>query len=230
MTPVAASGDTWGISGPQFLALYAILAVVAVVIAVLWRRRLTRGSGTGYLSTGRASATEVAYLNGGYPRAVQASLAGLRWSGTLELDGSGRMVTAGPAPSGVDGLGYAVHNSLRTPRTWRELIADPEVRAAGDAVRDSAVRQGWLLSAQERHRVRLAVLPVLGVLVLAVLRAIAGNANGKPIGYLIGVMLATGVLTLPVLLAVPTVTRAGRGLLGQLRERYSYLTPRHSPS
>jgi hypothetical protein len=42
MRVLAATGDTWGISGPVFLELYAALAIITGIITVLARRSLAR--------------------------------------------------------------------------------------------------------------------------------------------------------------------------------------------
>ncbi|MGH3684344.1 MAG: hypothetical protein ACRDRU_00085 [Pseudonocardiaceae bacterium] len=40
MSILAATGDTWGISGPTFLGLYAALVVIAATATLLARRSL----------------------------------------------------------------------------------------------------------------------------------------------------------------------------------------------
>src|SRR5262245_50544605 len=108
MTAVlAAAGDTWGISGPRFLELYAILAVSGLIFTLIWRRIATRG---GDLATLRQPhPVELAYLNGGETLTLHTSVAGLRCAGAVESGPSGgTMVAAGPMPAGLSDLDYAV--------------------------------------------------------------------------------------------------------------------------
>ena len=62
MTVVAAPGDTWGIIGPQFLQVFAVLAVLGLVSLVflpMWRDYVSavlnaRGGGGIFYSIGQA--------------------------------------------------------------------------------------------------------------------------------------------------------------------------------
>src|SRR5689334_6818252 len=106
MTPVlAAAGDTWGISGPRFLQIYAILAVSGLVFALVWRRTALRG---GDLSTLRQPhPVELAYLNGGETLALHTSVAGLRSTGAVGAGPDrGTVAALGPMPAGFSDLDY----------------------------------------------------------------------------------------------------------------------------
>src|SRR5690348_11821004 len=99
MTVVAAPGDTWGISGPQFLQIYAVLALLGLVFALVWRATTTRGGDpVGY----QPGPVELAYLAGGPALAVHSALAGLRCTGAVGPGPASRtVVSGGPLPPGA---------------------------------------------------------------------------------------------------------------------------------
>ena len=79
----AAAGDTWGISGPRFLAWYIVALFVALVIALIVRERTGRTVSTD--SPGDLPApAEIAYLTRGRIDAVLTALAALRAAGVVE--------------------------------------------------------------------------------------------------------------------------------------------------
>ena len=63
---------TWGISGPDFLRLCGVLALAALVVVWVLRRRLLAGDGTDRPVAG-LSPCEVAYLADGPTRTIGAS-------------------------------------------------------------------------------------------------------------------------------------------------------------
>jgi uncharacterized protein (TIGR04222 family) len=228
MTVVAASGDTWGISGPRFLQIYALLGVTALVIALIWRALATRGTDPGgYQPPGPV---ELAYLAGGPRLAAQAALAGLRCAGVVGPGPTTRTVAAiAAAPAGAGEVERALHAAAATPLSIASLSSDPRVRYALDRTADGLVDAGLLLSSGHRRVARLGALFVLAALAFGVVRIAAGAANHKAVGFLVFASIIVLVVGLR-LLAVPTTSRAGRRLLRRARSVNSYLRPNLSPS
>ena len=228
MTVVAASGDTWGISGPQFLQIYLVLAVAALVTALVWRALATRGTDPGgYRPPGPV---ELAYLAGGRRLAVQAALAGLRCAGAVGPGPTKRTVVAVTAmPPGLGELERALHAAAATAQTIAGLSADARVRYALDRIAEALVDAGLLLSAGHRRAARLGALFVLGTAAFGVVRIAAGIANGKSVGFLVFATIVVLVVGLR-LLTVRVTSRAGRRLLRKARSVNAYLRPNLSPS
>jgi uncharacterized protein (TIGR04222 family) len=228
MTVFAATGDTWGISGPTFLKTFLILAVAGVLLSIIWRRAATSGGDLGNLR--QPSPAELAYLNGGADLALHTSVAGLRCAGAIGPGPTpGTLVAAGPMPAGFSDLDYVVHSALRTPQVLPTVQQRPEVSAALRRVADRLEEDGLLLSAGQRAATRGPVLVMGGLVALGIARIFAGAANHKPIGYLVLVsvtLLFVGLL----FLRVPKVSRSGRKLLARQRSSYAYLRPNLSPS
>ncbi|MEU0792760.1 TIGR04222 domain-containing membrane protein [Amycolatopsis sp. NPDC005961] len=181
--------DTWGIPGPLFTGLYLGLLLVPALYAAVRVKLLLRGRAGG--APDRAE--ELALLTGGRPRAGEFVVARLLDQQAVRLDGAGRLSRVKGSAS--DDLGRAAllkigkHGSsidqvratvadhpatleLEAALTGRGLLADTrKVRSA----RVSAAVAYWLL------------------VVLGVVRLIAGSSTGHPVGYLLG-LLAAGVV------------------------------------
>jgi uncharacterized protein (TIGR04222 family) len=217
--------DTWGIPGPQFLQIYLILAVGAVVLAILLRTMVTRGSGSG---DAQLSPTEVGYLAGGPTRAVQAAVAGLRAAGVIDAGPGSTLVARGGYPGG-DELTYAVYTTLGRQFALGALPYETGVATALNRMRDRLAQAGLLLSGGQRGMARALTLLIFAVAGLGVARTVAGVANGKPIGYL-------AVLTILILLVgllmrrVPQASRAGRRAVARQRRAARHLAPRSNPA
>jgi uncharacterized protein (TIGR04222 family) len=220
------TGDTWGMSGPQFLEVFAIVAVAGLVIALAWRRAA--------MHTDRATVApgpeELAYLNGGDSLAVHTSVTGLRMMGAITGGPTaGTLVATGPARSGLTDLDHAVHTALTTPRQIDDLEWEQGVVGALRRLRERLETDGLLLSPGRRAAARTAALVMSAVTALGVARIVAGLGNHKPVAYVSLLTLVTAVVALR-LLAVPKLGRSGRRLLAQARGGTTHLQPRRNPS
>ncbi len=118
-------GDTWGISGPRFLAIYAALLVAASVFALVWRRRALRSGVDTRLDD--LHPVELAYLRDGPDLAVLAAYLRL-YAGGLVVDGL--PVGAGdPRPSRL------TTRQLVRPERGRVTLAG--VRGGGHPLEDA---------------------------------------------------------------------------------------------
>ncbi|MGI5519692.1 TIGR04222 domain-containing membrane protein [Micromonospora sp. CA-259024] len=224
----AASGDTWGISGPTFLRYYIVAAAVVVAIAVYHRIRLAAGAGTAPTAD-PLGPQQVAYLNGGPRLAVHAALGGLRGSGAIGVRPDRRLTTAGAAPAGLTPLEQAIHWAAHQHSRAQDLPQDERVRIALHQIRYGLEQRGLLTNDMQRRRARLWTTVLIALLGLGVLRLFFGVANGRPVGYLL--------LTLAALLGValllgraPVRTRAGRAALRDVRREHTHLAPASAPA
>lgn len=95
--------NPFGWTGPEFLAAYLLAGVAATAWMIAVRHRATRGLTT-ELPAGELDAAELAYLAGGWPRAVEAAVAGLHHRGLVEAFG-GTIRATTDAQSKVADLG-----------------------------------------------------------------------------------------------------------------------------
>jgi uncharacterized protein (TIGR04222 family) len=221
-------GDTWGISGPDFLNVYLGALVVFVVLAIVIRLSATR---TGSKEAGRLpSAAEAATMLGGRDRAVHASLAGLRASKLIYDDKQGYIAAVDTTPPSATRLDQAVLDAVRRRVSVRSLRSDAQVYSAAAEVEEAAVRAGWMLEPAERVRARLGALLLLGLVALGVVRIVAGVNNERPVGFLIALTVLTAIAAVVFFVTVPRMTRSGRAALAEVRTRNRHLDPRQSPS
>jgi hypothetical protein len=158
--------QTWGISGPRFLAVYAVLLALTVLVAVIDRRRRTGGPVR--VDPGMPlDAYEVAVLNGGEQLAATAAVANLRKVGALRVDGDA-VEPAGPLPPGAHPVERAVYDSVlrggRRRAAFVPVLAR-NVRELGE-IRGRLVQLGLLWDRGRARRMRALLLwfvPVLGL-------------------------------------------------------------------
>ncbi|WFE52825.1 TIGR04222 domain-containing membrane protein [Micromonospora sp. WMMD1155] len=224
----AASGDTWGVSGPTFLRFYLVAAALVVAVAVYHRVRLAAGSTTAPTADALGP-QQVAYLNGGPRLAVHAALGGLRGSGAIGVRPDRRLTTAGAAPTGLTPLEQAVHWAAHQHARVADLPKDERVRAALDRLRDGLEHRGLLNTDAQRARARLWTTLLIGLLGLGVFRFVSGLFNGQPVGYLLLTLVTLLIVTL-VLRRAPALTRAGRAALRGVRREHTHLAPASAPA
>lgn len=226
MPALSASSDTWGISGPQFLVVYAALLALGLLLAILLRRAAGGPDQPGRTPT----PAEAALLAEGTDRAVYASVAGLRAAGALGTGTGQQLVATGPLPIGATRLDGAVYEAARRGVALRQVPSDPLVASALAEVQASAKGAGWLLDAGQRGRARMGGLLLLGLTAFGVVRVFAGLANERPVGFLSLLTFATALLAIGFLAAAPRISRAGRSALARLRNGNAHLNPKQSPA
>jgi uncharacterized protein (TIGR04222 family) len=218
--------DTWGISGPGFLGFYAVLTILTVAGVLIWRRQHTAPA---LKNADRLDAVDVAYVNGGDELAVYASLASLRAAGAIESE-SGYLRASGPVPTGAGDLDRALYEATSRKITVRTSMIQPGVRRALDRIRETLVRSGWILDEASRHRIRrISATAGFSLVALGALRAFVGQANDRPIGYLL-LMLVPVTVTAFLLLRVPRQTADARRYLAEQRRKQRHLQPQMAPS
>jgi uncharacterized protein (TIGR04222 family) len=223
------AADTWGISGPTFLVLYALLAGL---VGVWWlgSRRQARAAGTAKRAPGDLTGRpqDLAHLNGGASLAVFATLSAMRLRGWVALSGGTVRAADHPGPGATE-LERAIHGVTGRPLRRVALPAQPAVRAALDASAERLVRAGLLLSEDARRRLRQGAWAMVAVAVLGLLRLVAGIGGGRPVGLLLVELVAVVVAAGLMRGTVPRRTRLGDQVLAELRSRQHELDPANKP-
>ena len=221
--------DTWGIPGPTFLAYFIGATVAVAVLSAIHRKILFRGDRTARVDD--LGAQQVAYLNGGDRLAVYAALGGMRAAGLIGTGPGHTLVQTGPLPGGVTPLDAAIHNAAGRQVRSRAVLEDQWVRSALDQLRDGLERRGLVVSRSAVRTARMWGLAAGALLVVGVLRLIAGTQNDKPVGFLIPLLFAS----LVVLIVVARrggrhATAAAAKGLRDLRQRHDHLAPANAPA
>lgn len=219
------SAPTWGISGPAFLLGFSLTAVVLWALALVLRRWGREGR----MPVRALHAYELAYLDGGPRRTVTASLAALRQAGTIEaVPGGALRLTGAPPPAMCTPLDQAILQAVAGKAKTRDLARHPFVRPCLDQVRAALAAEGLLNGPGARTRIRLAALPLWILLAVGVARVVAGVQNGRPVGYLVTLMILFLVVAL-FLLPAQEQTKAGRKTILAAQTHYQSLRPTSSP-
>jgi uncharacterized protein (TIGR04222 family) len=247
--PPAPIPDVAHMAGRDFLRLYTPLAVFAVVLSVLARRRAAADgewvSDPEFLGPLKASDAAqkldpyaLIFLLRGPTRTapVTAAIARLVDAGALVVDGATGRLEAAPRPAGrtLHPLEEVAWNAAsRYPKRSGAALA-PYVAMSSelDALRDSLRAAGYVRSATESRLIRLAALaPIALTLALGAWRMYLGTVRGRPIGYLVLVSVALLFVT-AIHCAIPAWrTRRGETLRAALKARHATVaTPPESPS
>jgi uncharacterized protein (TIGR04222 family) len=217
--------DRFDLSGPAFLAFY-VFAMLFAHVAGRFLARLCKSSHPAEVATPEVTPLEAAYLAGGRGRVVDASLVSMLRHDVIAVQGSGGAFVAGKAAaqpqSGMQADLYReIARNRGTIEKLRRLrnatVARVETRLAND---------GLLMptSGSEALCTRLALgLPVAAVIALGALRLVAGTARGRPVAFLV-VLLIVSLIVLGVkLLKLPLRSGKGDAALAKLQRRNAAL-------
>jgi len=227
MRVLAATGDTWGISGPTFLGLYAALAVGAVIATVLARRSLVRSPASAVRLN---NPDDVAYLHAGAELTVLTALSAMYVAGRISSASGRQRVQAVGAPGPDAGeLQRAIHLSAQEPVPRGKLPDAPPVTDALRHIERRLIDAGLLVSAEQRKRIRRTAWMLWAVVAFGAIRAIAGYNAGKPIGLLLALLAVVVVGAVVLSLTAPRRTNRGNAELTRLRSAHASLSPKLRP-
>src|SRR3569832_164558 len=211
------------IQGPQFLALYGLVALVALWTLSLLQGFALRPKG-GKVTARDLDPYELAYLAGGPSRVVQTALTRLYLSGHVGLAPAGRTpVEAAPLPANASPVEVEVMSALRSgslarrgalPGAFRGLLA-------------KLVERG-LLPGPKASRTAWTLFPlVIGALIaFGLVRLSFGMENRRPVAFLVMMMIVSAFLGL----IVTGIGVGGRGRVRALLERVKPEVPRTAES
>lgn len=224
----AAATDTWGIPGPTFLLYFVIALVAASAIAAVARRVIF--GGPSHWAIAPLAPQQVAYLNGSESRAICASITGLRSSGALGSE-SGAMAQTGSMQAGATPLDTAIYNAAGRRVLARDLKHDQWVKAAVGQLQQDLQRSGYATTGAQRRLARMWALLPAAVVLLGLVRVVAGAADDKPVGTLVLLLIVA------VIAAVVALVKANRKAtfsttkaLRQIKTDSRHLSPQLTPS
>lgn len=178
----------WGLTGPEFLALYwaALGATVVVgVVLIAWSRSAPpRGPG-GLDPYG------IALLSGGWRRVGHTALAGLTARGQVHVSRSGG-VTPVPGARPADPFEATVLAGVGARHRGLDFPTLPGSPAAVDLRRRMA-EAGYLRRPERAERAGKLGWVFLILLGLGLARLITGLMNDRPVGFLVLTLIATVV-------------------------------------
>ncbi len=222
LAQLAANPLNW--HGPTFLALYLSLLVVATLASWLGRKWVLMSGESYNFTPGGADAigpVDVAWLQGGAPRAISCALVELAQKNAVTLEGD--LICPGP------GIGTARADHRVSDLILNSVSAAPAGCTYGLISRDANVGieslkqnlndKGLLIDWSQRAAAMALPLALLGGLsAFGVAKAFVGLQRDKPVGFLILAIVATLATLLVFALTLPKLTSAGKELLSKLRK------------
>jgi uncharacterized protein (TIGR04222 family) len=213
------TGQPWGLSGPQFLGLYAAGIGLTVAIPVVLRQviRYTPARGP----SRELDPYELGCLAGGPTRAAEVAVAGMVASGALRVDSSGRLREADGAARArcphAAALG-PIPGGLRTADVCKRFTSVPGI--AG--IRHNLRAEGLIVSTRRVTALRLITAGLMAALLwTGFVRMREGAAYYRSTDYLgdlvaLAIFICIGMLIF-VLTASPMSTTRGARYLRQRR-------------
>lgn len=203
----------WGLSGPQFLGVYAVALLVSLAVVAVMRNRLRVGP---FTDRGPVDVYTLAAVAGGGKRVVDTAVYAMIEGGHLRASRDHKLTVCGGVPGepvqrAVLGA-FGKSESATLPELRRPAVTSHEVRQASAV----AVDRGFLLAPDRRRAVRLTTLLPLAVFGVGVARLVNGVRLGRPVGLLVLELL----VTVPLLIAAANPhrrTRSGGELLRRAR-------------
>jgi uncharacterized protein (TIGR04222 family) len=200
--------EPWGISGPDFVVVYAIGLVVAAIVTFVLRHRI----GSGPVPAGREplSVEQLGYLAGGPGRMIETALAALIERNAVRVERRGKLLTTG-SRTGQTELETAILRKVSERPGWtvvklRGSLASTQLF---DRARAELADRGLLLR-NMYGKVARAALPVILVAGVGIARLVNGVRLSRPVGNLVLLL----VVTMVVLLIALRPLRKGRSKAG----------------
>jgi uncharacterized protein (TIGR04222 family) len=226
--PASAAADTWGISGPTFLLYFVVAAVLAFATTTGLRWMLRRGQP----ATAELHPYEIACLSN-RELAVTASLAAFRVDDVIEVGSDGLKIISRD-PGAQTPLDEAVLHAIDQGTHSRvgTLALHPKVTRALYTLENRLRSQGLMTGDGLRTRYRLATIPLGLVIAIGLARLVSGIAGGKPVLFLVLLLVPVtiGWVALLLIVRLPQLTRAGVRELVAAQTRHRALNPSASPA
>ena len=213
--------------GPEFLALFALLMVIATAASVFLRvRQRNREAQSGGMSLGEPDVWSLAYLAGGPQRLIDTAVAELHRLGLVQWNATKHLpeVVGNALPD--DPLLRTVHGAIRQ-RSLSSLLA---VIKSGqmEAVRKRLQQRGWWFTSQQALQIcRISALPFALLSSLGIAKIAVGISRDKPVAFLVVLTLISVIIALVTYFKRPGITPKGRQALAAEKKKHQLSARAH---
>jgi uncharacterized protein (TIGR04222 family) len=206
--------------GPAFLALYLVLLPAAIAAAVVLRWLLRLPADEPPAEAFDLPPYAIAYLTGRERLAVDTAIVRLLHRGALAVDAAtGKLSQRGDRPAGGPELERVVYAAAGSENSKHINEVHTAAAPVAGQPREQLEGLGLLLSDSAATRIRLASAGVVCLaFVLGLVKVFVGVARGRPVGFLIVLLVVTAIVAIVFLVKRPFRTRRGDGLLRRLRD------------
>jgi uncharacterized protein (TIGR04222 family) len=204
--------------GTEFFGFYLPAYAATFVLALSLRRVWSKSSPTTNAADPTLDAAETAYLAGGTSASVNTALASLVARRVVVLDEEKKFRLAGDVPNKLTALEQAVCQSVENRTAAKASEIRTDVADTCDEIDNRLIEHGLLVD--DDHRTLALIAPLflaMAVPTLGLVRLGIGIWSGRPVGFLVAVLVVTAVLSLIVFARKPFRSSRGTALLRQLR-------------
>lgn len=214
--------DALNFSGPEFLWFYIKLVALAAAVSVLVPLGIFLASPTQGQEFPELTPQEIGYIRDGRRGAVLATIAKLQGDGVIASNDDGKLIVTAAETGRDNSLSYSVYRAIA------EGKSPSNTRAVLDACRvieQRLVSRKLFLSPTEIGAMQLVpLLSVILVLLFGVMKVGIGISRGRPVIFLVFIMIAVAIAGISWLSKLPRHSRAGRAHLRQLRLKFERLS------
>ena len=233
-----AIGLTFGISGctvvnplamtgPEFLALYFSLGILVLTVGHIYRWWGLTGPEDSGTVIQNLNPHELAYMNGGKTRVVDLAVTSLVKSKVIAIDADQPWTVLSPRPDvRLDPIEQQILSSIQSGMQLQELRIKDHSRI--EELRLQLQRSGFIPSDATIKEIQwINSLLMSGLLGLGVVRLVLGMMKGRPVGFLIMMMIFFAIVGIELRIA-PHRTRKGDEAVEIAKTRYAHVKRRSS--
>ena len=203
--------DPFELQAFEFLVLYSMLFVVAVVAGFAIAAFVRPEGNSAVLSKD----DELAYLAGGRARLGETVLARMLAAGQARIEKA--KIHLAPPTAGAAGLERAIL-ALPSPASFGKVQGI--LKDGANRIEHDLTARGLMMERAEAWQVGLlAALPLVLLLGLGLVRYQFGVAAGRPVGFLMGFMIATAIFAVVRVFAVDRRTKGGLAVIKEAKKR-----------
>lgn len=212
-----ADGNPLDARGPEFLALFLVLLMAAIVVGILFRR-MVRGSASAASSADLdLHPYEVAYLVGGAGRTADTVLARLAHEEVIRPTGQAIVLQGKSLSEDAHLLERAALGEQPAGEGQALEQAGTRVAAATGTLHGKLTDSNLILSSSARLLARLVPAGLLlALLVFGILKVQVGVERKKPVTFLVLLCIGTGIGVVIWLLKSLHRTRKGDAVVAEL--------------
>lgn len=200
-------------SGGEFLSFYLKLLLAAVVLSEILRRVMTPKT----QPQAGLSAAEIALLDGGEERAIQVLEVEQIAEGHLSFDPATRLLK-----DTSSARGHRIASDLANLRQSMGSAAGPIRQRLLAPFIQKLQQRGLLLEATQRTRIAwISLLPLLPLMALGVAKVNIGLTRGKPILFLVLLLIFTGFVLLVQYARRPRISAGCKAWLKRQRTQHA---------
>jgi len=215
--------NPFDLHGPEFLLLYFCFSLFVIIAIAILRRRAETGPapkidlGDPYL---------IAYLRGGEHEVLRVAVISLVDRGMLDMDDQiirrADQVTDDMLKHPIE---YEVLKKFGDPGEASAIFKDDNLKSLLQPYRDKLERAGLMPDAYvRRDRLMRLLLALMALGVVGVNKIVIGLSRGKPVGFLVVMMIAA--MAIVAFSSFPRLTARGKATLADITNLYSGLRTR----